>query len=123
MFNGNNNLEYINLQNFNESKITTNKDHYKDIFAKIPENVVICINEENNLEKILPQIRNISCYTIDCSDNWKLKQKKIIYETAQCIENCQNNEKYKYEYNNKCYQNCSQGYLFYDNNKCKCELD
>ena len=30
------------------------------------------MNEENNLEKILQQIRNKSCYTIDCFEDWKL---------------------------------------------------
>ena len=89
------------------------------MFDNVPENIVICINESNT--KILSKIKNISCYTIDCSDNWKSQQKKII--NGNCILVCKNDSKYKYEYHGKCYENCSQGYLTDENNKCKCELD
>ena len=76
MFYGCNNLEYINLKNFNENKLSDDYNYYSFIFDLIPENVVICINEDNNRNKIIPQIKNKTCYTIDCSDNWKSVQKK-----------------------------------------------
>ena len=49
-------------------------------------------------------------------------KKKIIYNTNECIESCNNSALYKYEYNGKCYENCTYGFLFNDNDKCKCEL-
>mgnify|MGYP006873007397 CR=1 FL=1 len=73
------------------------------MFEKIPDNVVICINEGKTSNKILPQIKNKLCYTIDCSDNWKSKQNKIINETGNSIDRCENDTKYKYEYNGRCY--------------------
>ena len=76
MFDGCINLEYINLKNFNEIRLRNDKNEYKDIFNKVPENVVICINESLTKNKIFSQIKKKLCYNIDCSDTWKLNQKK-----------------------------------------------
>ena len=123
MFNFCSNLEYINLKNFNESKL----NYYNNMFSNVLENIVICINETATKEKIIPQIKNINCYTIDCSNNWKLKQKKLININKHCIESCDNSPQYKYEFNGNCYENCQGGFLYDDNfnalNKCKCELN
>ena len=50
----------------------------------------------------------------------EIKAKKIISGTNECIDNCSDDPEYKYEYNYKCYKNCSNGFL--NDNKCKCEL-
>ena len=123
MFYGCTNLKYINLKNFNEMSLKK-EQYYKDIFIGVPENIVICINENNNQKILLPQLNKIKCHIIDCLDDWNLNQKKIINEIGECIDNCYNNSIYKYEYNGKCYENCTNGY-FIDNNyiKCKCELE
>ena len=76
------------------------------------------------MNKIFPQIRDkIKCNIIDCINDWKSIQKKLINDNNQCVESCDN----KYEYNGKCYDNCEQGYLYdeYNNqlNECKCVLD
>ena len=94
------------------------------MFDNVPDNVVICINEDKTNNTIFSQIRNKTCYNIDCTNNWKSGQKKIIQGTNTCVDNCQNTLQYKYEYNGKCYENCSNGYIL-DNNiyKCKCELE
>ena len=117
------NLEYINLKKFKEIKLIT----YNKIFVGVPENIVICIDENNIKDKILQHISNITCHTIYCSDDWKSKQKKIINNTNKCINSCENSNQYKYEYNGKCYETCSNGFLYDENNnkldKCKCELD
>ena len=110
------NLEFINLSNFDESKLI----QYENMFPYLLENIVICINPDINQNKVMPQIKNKTCYTIDCSNDWKLKQKKIISETEQCVDNCSISE-YPYEYNGKCYKNCSKGFI--DDSKCKCEND
>ena len=123
MFDGCINLEYINLKNFDGNKLKT----YNDIFNKIPENIVICINKNTTDDKILSQIYQKKCNTIDCSDDWKSNQNKIIYENGTCIDNCENEIQNKYEYNGKCFENCSNGYFIDENDNskkyCKCELD
>ena len=121
------NLEYINLQNFDETSLSKGAVNYIDMLTNVPENVVICINKDNNNNTIYPEIIKLACYNIDCTNNWKSGQKKIIKRTTVCIDNCNNTEKFKYEYNGKCYENCSNGYILDDNNnktdKCKCELE
>jgi surface protein len=113
------NLEYINLEHIDVSHIDT----FENIFENVPDNVVICINMEQT--KIISQLSDKRCYTIDCSQDWKSKQKKIIEETGTCNENCGNDIIYKYEYNGKCYEYCPNGYITDENNirKCKCELE
>ena len=124
LFYGCTNLEYINLKNFDESQLTA-VSKYEKMFENIPSNVVICINESKNQNIIFPQIKKIECYIIDCSDDWKSKQKKIIPKTGKCLESCDKDPQYKYEYNGKCYDNCPKGYFTDENNinKCKCELE
>ena len=53
---------------------------------------------------------------------WKLeiKEKKIINGTNKCINSWGGDSENKYEYNNKFYNNCSNGFL--NDKKCKCEL-
>ena len=89
MFDGCEKLEYINLNNFNESKLSEDSDgyYYQNIFKNVPENIVICINENITQSKIFPQIKNITCHVIDCTENWKSKQKKCIkYNNISIIE-------------------------------------
>ena len=154
MFNGCINLEYINLNNFNEIYLGEFKFNYQNMFYNAPDNIIICIKENITQTKIFPQIVNKNCHVIDCTNNWKSKQKKIINinQVDVCFNVCGLSLKYpqyKYEYNGKCYENCSKGFLNDDNEhinsninnttnidinnnlniinnnvtKCKCELD
>jgi len=116
MFDGCVYLEYINMKNFKEDNLRV----YHDMFNNVPENVVLCIND-NNIQ-ILSQLNDKDCYIIDCSDDWKINQNKMLYDTGQCIDNCENDLEYKFEYNNKCYKNCEKG-IIDDTKRCKCELD
>ena len=45
------------------------------------------------------------CTTYKCSD----KYNKLIIEKSQCIDECKNDDIYKYEYNYTCYKNCPSG--------------
>ena len=118
LFDGCINLEHINIINFSLDSIYASLASYsiQNIFNNVPDNIVICINKEKNIDLILPEIEKIKCHVIDCSDNWLSKQKKIEYETGECTDNCD------YEYNGKCYQSCPSGKIF-QGNKCKCELN
>ena len=72
MFKGCINLEYINLKNV----IETNKiEKIYDVFKNTPENLVICLDQEKapNLTSL---IKEKSCYTIYCDDDWIKHQKK-----------------------------------------------
>ena len=117
MFSGCILLEYINLSNFYtyDQSITHN-----NIFDKIQSNIVLCINQ--NYVSFLSYFLSSNCYTVDCSNNWKQKRKKMIAETSECIDNCNNSQQYIYEYNGKCYDNCKNGYIN-NNAECKCELE
>ena len=69
MFYGCINLGYIKMNNFKETKINNGFDYYKNMFEGIPENVAICINVDNNKNKIYPQIKEKKCHLIDCSED------------------------------------------------------
>ena len=123
IFEGCENLEYINMSNFDGNSLMG----FNDLFKNVPDNIVICLDENNIKNEILDQIKLKSCYTIDCSNDWKSKQKKMIKGNNTCFESCENSIQYKYEYNGTCLENCSHGYITDDNNsgssKCKCELE
>ena len=124
------NLEYIHFQNFDESKITTDTKFYLDMFLNISANAVICINETITQYKIFPQIKeNITCSVIDCTNNWKSKQKKLYIENNECNKSLDNALIFKCQYENdeNCYSNCLNERLYDKNNNiiniCKCQLD
>ena len=50
-----------------------------------------------------------NCYTLDCTDNWEINQKKMINKTDVCFDTSNNNILYKYEYRGLYYENCING--------------
>ena len=125
MFRGCSNLEYINLKNAKET--TGSQFIFENVFKGTPDNIVICINKTNAPKLTgLIESKDQSCYTIDCSNNWKSIRKKIKNGDVGCIDNCKNNNKFQFEFNNICQENCQYGSYYDENNsvtKCKCELD
>jgi surface protein len=122
MFDGCINLEYINFQNF---QYIIGWD--ENIFRNVPNNIVICVKNRYSYY-IKNRLSNSNCYVIDCSIDWKSKQKKIINNgNGKCIESCNDDIQYKNEYNSKCYDNCPSGILLNNDNseinECKCELE
>ena len=55
--------------NFNENCLDSR--YYSNMFKNVPNNIVVCINNNNILNRIYPQIRDKTCHIEDCSDNWK----------------------------------------------------
>ena len=100
------NLEYINLKNIDENNLI----FYDFMFSGVSENIVICINTTQ--QKILSEIEKKSCYVIDCSNDWKSKQKKLIDNSNECFDSC--DSKAQYEYKGKCYE--MEEYLDHYNN-------
>jgi len=121
-FKGCTSLEYINLKNFYKNNLRD----YVEIFKEIPDNIVICYNDfVSDNDKIYKQILEKKCHIIDCSDDWKSKQKKIINNTGECADSCNYIYTYQYEYKGKCYDNCTKGYIVNNSTHrmCKCQLD
>ena len=112
-------LEYINMLNFEEN----NLNYAGDMFQSVPNNLVVCLNMNNNINKILTELQTRQCYSIDCSDDWKSSQNKIIKDTGECITNCIDSDQYKYIYDNKCYNDCPIGSQNEGNFTCKCIYD
>ena len=112
-------LEYINM-----SKSELNLDianPYNDII----ENAVIC-TEKGDQNMLYIFINNSSCLSYDCTDDWNINRKKIVYDLNMCVDSCNKednnilnipNFNYFYEYENHCYDNCPGGtYVHKDNN-------
>ena len=121
MFAGCINLEYINMKNFYSFNLAISND----IFDGVPENIIVAI--QSNMEDILIQLRRKKCFKSIWLDDWKSKQQLITSDNSKCLDSCDNDTTYKYEFNGKCYKNCSNGFLTDENgntiNKCKCQLD
>ena len=146
MFDGCSNLKYINMENFEETKIRNNTAEYKNIFDGVPDNIIICINENNTKSKIFSQLIN---KTIDCTDMWECKYynncqskcqyyhyfnennesictenetclgiyDKLIFDKNECVNTCEKYSIYKYEYNKICYDKCPNGTIYDENEK------
>ena len=112
-------LSYINLYHYTEEKV----ENMKDIFFGIPDNLIICINDEGNAQNLLSQLSSLKCPINDCSIDWKLRKQKIIMEKRVCIDNCLSNEHYQYEFNYFCYDKCPIGTHSSKDNKYICEPD
>ena len=105
MFENCNNLEYIN---FSYSQLP-NSISLLSIFNGTAKNLVICTIDDILKNEIQPE-----CNIIDCNDNWREKQKKIINDI--CYDNCSSLN--NYDYNGKCYDYCPNG-TYNDNYICK----
>ena len=106
------NLQYINISNY----IGDNNLNENNFFEGVPENITYCFNEES---EIPAQLKNIKCSINDCSNNWNIKQKKMITGTDICVYNCSLYGEYKYEFKKTCFNICPEGtYSAIENNIC-----
>ena len=78
--------DYLNYINFQLYKDRDEADRLNDILVNTPQNMVICINEDDTTEKLQQIIYEKICPTIYCGYNWKSKQKKILPNNT-CVEN------------------------------------
>ena len=137
-----NSLISLNLDNFNTSSVTNMNNMFYECSSLISldlnnfntlsvtkannifsgcQNIMYCINETITSEKIISQIKsfNSSCLTICIL----YSNKNFIIEKNKCIDNCKNDDTYKYEYNNLCYFSCPNGTHSSSNNKYICLKD
>ena len=93
-------LEFIDFTNFKEPS-SIDKDSVLD---GLPDNFSYCINT-----LIIEALNNKNCTINDCSNTWKIKQKKIISEKNKCVYECIDDESYFYTFKNKCFNTCPSG--------------
>ena len=122
LFKGCQNLEYINFKNFIEGDKITNIQNF---FDEVPNNITYCIKNNNNASLILKELNNRTCTINDCSDDWNTKLKLEMAERSKCVYNCSEDNQYKYQFKNKCYENCPNGTILSSDNKCviQCKED
>ena len=75
-------IEFINFINYNDLSSSAVID---EILEHTPENIVICIHNESDTEKLIEIINKKICPTIYCGDDWRYK-KKIIGINNTCLE-------------------------------------
>jgi surface protein len=109
----------LDLNNFITSSISM-----KDIFYNISDNLIFCIDEDNNPDIISYLNLNYPNYYNNCSDICFNKTIKIkINENNTCSFDCINDEVYKFEYKNMCYESCPNGTHNSTSNNFICEED
>ena len=104
MFSGCSNLDYINIYNFQDINGANN------MFNGVKVNLVFCIGDESRAENAISILRENNCSIGNCSDNYKDSQKKWIDQKNICIDKCYEDETYRYQYKDKCYEICPEGY-------------
>jgi len=122
MFNNCSNLEYINFSNYIDGRYS----NMTDMFNGVPNNLTYCSKDETLMPKTLEQLKDKNCIINDCSDIWRIKQRKAIMEKSICIYDCSEDNEYKYEYKNICYKTCpNETYLSENGKICliKCPID
>ena len=107
------NLEYINLNNFVEG----NDIIITEILKGVPDNITYCTNNIESMPKIIEELNNKNCTINDCSNDWNTKTKKIIEDKNICVYDCSEDDSLIHQYKNKCYNNCPEGTILYNDNK------
>ena len=123
MFDGCNSLIYLNLNSF---IIQNNASIYKIILPRNLTNISLCYN--TNLASTLASY--LKDYSNNCDNKCFQKAAKLIIDNIKCIDECDNDNIYKYEYKNICFKTCSEiseflygnstFEIYYNYNKTKC---
>jgi surface protein len=106
----------LNLNSFDTSLVNENMNMFNGCNPKL----TICINgiKANNIISLLSDFKQ------ECNDLCFINvDHKLIREDYKCIEYCNNDTKYKYEYNNICYETCPNGTHISSINEYLCEDD
>ena len=103
------NLVYVNIYSF-IIKENTSINH---IFYSDPQNLKICINDEESRNKLISEYSTLD---FNCSNICFNENIKIDLSNNQCVESCKGRD-YKYEYNDYCYENCpNKTFIYHTNN-------
>jgi hypothetical protein len=102
-------LKYIDMKNYIEGE---NFFYISQSLDYVPENIVVCIDPShlNSIGRFNEELVKKRCHVIYCGEDWKFKQKKMVYGTnLVCEQDCSN---YKYEHEDWCYSYCPEGVDF-----------
>ena len=94
-------LVYLNLNSFK----VKNDCIIDNSFDGISDDFIYCLNNDNNNPNFVSALESHSKIN-ECGNTCFHESKKIIVSKKTCIDNCMNDNKYKYEYNNICYKSC-----------------
>ena len=111
-------LNLMNFENLNNS--ATIESGF--MFLNCNESLRYCINKENTLTNIKTQLDTFQNF--NCSDDCFVNSaNKFILEKKICIDNCNNDDYYQYEYDSICYHSCPNGTHRAKDNENLCEKD
>ena len=97
IFKGCKSLVYINLISF----IEYNYNSVDSILSNDLDKIILCYDEQK-ADRIHKSIKNINTNN-NCNNTCFSESKKIIVEKKICIDDCNKDKTYIYEYNNMCY--------------------
>ena len=120
MFIGCSSLISLNLINFS----TSSMQNLYNMFNYANMDIIYCL-DQNNIPKIVEQIKELNKnYKNNCSDIcFTNHNNKIIFKKNLCISDCKNDDIYRFEYNNLCYESCPNNTHISLNNEYLCEID
>ena len=107
------NLKFINFYNYK----FIDKTPIGNIFFSTPEILIICIKENSSQ---FSHLYSKNCIINDCSKSINYN-KKLIHDNKKCIDDCMDDEIYKYNYDIYCYDTCPIGTHSNKENKYLCE--
>ena len=94
-------LIYLNLISFK----VKNDCIIDKSFDGISDDLIYCMNNDKNSPNFVSALE-IHSKKNECGNMCFHESKKIIASKKTCIDNCMNDNVYKYEYNNICYKSC-----------------
>ena len=104
IFDGCSKLEILNINSF----VQNNYIDFSDLFKDISKELVYCLKEKSENQEIINILQNKNAIN-NCTFICKNRNEKIISENYMCIVECSQNNNYRYEYNNICFNKCPNG--------------
>ena len=92
-------LKFLNLSSFEIYDTTT----VNNILLSTNPNIILCYNESKMPSHFIAQVSN---YENSCLKLCIMNNKKYILDLEMCIDNCYEENNYKFEYQNICYEKC-----------------
>ena len=82
MFAGCSNLNYINFKSFTEKE----ELDINNIFSDTPDDLIYCIDDISNMQKIISQLTNKICTFNDCENNWEENKENRFEEKRKILK-------------------------------------
>jgi len=107
MFDGCKSLEYLNISSFIES----DNLNMSNMFNSVSQNLKYCIKDNAQATNIIQLLYEKNIVN-NCTDECLIENGKYIIEKNLCLDDCGEDEDYKFEYNNKCLSSCDNYYNY-----------